>query len=148
MKKFTKDVLMGFKDAIAHARGDKSKGVVTTYTVPVINVKSVRKKTGLTQEAFARLFAIKVRTLQDWEQDRRTPGSAARIFLTIIDQHPSTVKKTLQSMGYSLALDSKKKSAKKAYKDPRKQSTKIVDPKFSKNKLHKKMLTRGTNNFY
>lgn len=165
MKKFVKDVLAGFEDAIAHAkslgavasvrrRRDKSRGVLTTYTipdrrsqllstrtlaqeVPVVDVKSVRKKTGLTQEAFARLFAIKTRTLQDWEQDRRTPGSMARVFLALIDQHPATVKKTLQSMGYSLVSESKKKYVKGKAKAFRNQAKKIVDPKSLKDRSRK-----------
>ena len=62
MRKFVKDVLAGFEDAIAYMEGDKSRGVSTTFTVPAIDVKAIRKKTGLTQEGFSRLFAIKTRT--------------------------------------------------------------------------------------
>ena len=139
MKKIVKSVLAGFDDAIAHAKGDESRGVLTTYTIPVVDVKSVRKKTGLTQEVFAHLFAIKIRTLQDWEQDRRTPGSTARVFLALIDQHPATVKKTLQSMGYSLVPDDKKESVKDKVKKSKSQAKRIVDPKSLKDRLHKKV---------
>ena len=95
MKKFVKDVLAGFEDAIAYAKGDKSRGVSTVMTIPHLNVKAIRKKTGLTQDEFSQLFAIKIRTLQDWEQNRRRPKSSARIFLLLIDQHLTTKEKSI-----------------------------------------------------
>ena len=112
MRKFVKDIVAGFEDAIAYLDGDKSRGVLTKFTVPAIDVKAIRKKTGLTQEAFSHLFAIKTRTLQDWEQARRTPGVSARVFLSLIDQHPATVKKTLKTLGHSLIAESYKKVTK------------------------------------
>lgn len=35
------------------------------------NVASISEKTGLSQECFATLLGVSVRTLQDWEQGRR-----------------------------------------------------------------------------
>ena len=37
------------------------------------NVKELRKQTGMSQSQFATYFDIPVRTLQDWEQERRQP---------------------------------------------------------------------------
>lgn len=96
MKKVIKDVAAGFEDAIAYMQGDKSRAVVTEYVIPDIDVKTVREKTGLTQDAFSQLFAIKIRTLQDWEQGRRRPTTQARVLLAIIDQNPKSVKRTLK----------------------------------------------------
>ena len=135
MKKIVKNIIAGLEDAIAYEQGDKSRGVSTTFTVPEINVKSIRKKTGLTQEAFSRLFAIKPRTLQDWEQDRRTPGVSARVFLLLIDQHPSAVKKTLRSLGQSLE---NKKKAKSMPTSSKKSHKKISEPNQLRNKRYKK----------
>jgi len=36
-------------------------------------MKEFRQSTGMTQQQFADYFGIPVRTLQDWEQGRRTP---------------------------------------------------------------------------
>jgi len=36
-------------------------------------MKEFRKSIGLSQAAFAEYFGIPVRTLQEWEQERRTP---------------------------------------------------------------------------
>lgn len=38
-----------------------------------MNIKELRAKTGLSQSKFAALVPLPVRTLQDWEQDKRTP---------------------------------------------------------------------------
>ena len=38
-----------------------------------MDVKLLRKSTGLSQSKFAAYFGIPVRTLQDWEQQKRTP---------------------------------------------------------------------------
>src|SRR5687768_11197281 len=102
MSKVKNDITSGLKDAIAYMRGDKSRGEQSIFTIPNIDVKSVREKTGLSQETFSYLFAIKIRTLQDWEQHRRQPGAPARILLALIDQHPTTVKKTLESLGHPI----------------------------------------------
>jgi hypothetical protein len=75
--------------------------------------------------------------MQDWEQDRRTPGSTARVFLALIDQHPATVKKTLQSMGYSIVPDGRKKSVNEKVRKSKSQAKRIVDPKSLKDRTRK-----------
>jgi DNA-binding transcriptional regulator YiaG len=38
-----------------------------------MTIKELRAQTGLSQTAFAKYFEIPLRTVQDWEQGRRTP---------------------------------------------------------------------------
>lgn len=38
-----------------------------------MEIKELRTRTGLSQSKFASHFGIPVRTLQDWEQKKRTP---------------------------------------------------------------------------
>lgn len=52
------------------------------------SVASVREKTGLSQERFATLLGVSIRTLQDWEQGRRAPSGAARTLLLIAERNP------------------------------------------------------------
>ncbi len=130
MKNLADEIIAGCEDAIAYLKGDKSRGVLTEYPIPSINVKAIRKKTGLTQEEFSGLFAIKTRTLQDWEQARRTPGTAARVFLALIDQHPATVRKTLKNLGYTIEKQPSKKS--KIPSPTTKTKKHINDPSASK----------------
>ena len=52
------------------------------------SVVSIRERVGLSQSEFATLIGISVRTLQDWEQGRRTPSGPARMLLLIADRNP------------------------------------------------------------
>jgi len=52
------------------------------------DVGRIREKTGLSQERFATLLGVSVRTLQDWEQGRRAPSGAARTLLMVADKNP------------------------------------------------------------
>lgn len=56
-----------------------------------VNVKELRKNLGMSQTAFARRFGFSLWTLQEWEQDRRRPGGAARVLLMVIARHPDLV---------------------------------------------------------
>jgi len=40
---------------------------------------------------FAALLGVSVRTLQDWEQDRRAPSGAARTLLLIAHKNPKAL---------------------------------------------------------
>jgi putative transcriptional regulator len=57
----------------------------------VVNVKKLRERLGLTQEAFAALYRIPVGTLRDWEQSRKVPDAPARAYLTVIARDPHAV---------------------------------------------------------
>ncbi|EQD61364.1 helix-turn-helix domain-containing protein [mine drainage metagenome] len=57
-----------------------------------VAVAAARAGTGLSQTAFAALLGVSVRTLQDWEQGRRTPSGAAQTLLRIAAQHPHIVR--------------------------------------------------------
>jgi putative transcriptional regulator len=58
------------------------------FTVASPEVKAVREKTSLSQSEFARLIGVSVKTLQNWEQDRRRPTGPAVALLRIIGQEP------------------------------------------------------------
>ncbi len=55
-------------------------------------VAEARAKTGLSQDKFASLLGISVRTLRDWEQGRRTPSGAAKTLLRIAAKHPKVLR--------------------------------------------------------
>jgi putative transcriptional regulator len=59
--------------------------------ISVPGVRSIREKTGLSQAKFAALLGVSVRTLQDWEQERRAPSGAARTLLLIADKNPTAL---------------------------------------------------------
>lgn len=55
-------------------------------TVP--SVQTIREKTQLSQTHFAQLLGVSLRTLQEWEQGRRSPSGAARTLLRVADSNP------------------------------------------------------------
>ncbi|HZQ50686.1 MAG TPA: NadS family protein [Bryobacteraceae bacterium] len=53
-------------------------------------VRSIRERTKLSQSEFARLIGVSVKTLQNWEQDRRRPAGPAAALLKIIAHEPQS----------------------------------------------------------
>jgi putative transcriptional regulator len=87
-KAFT-EISEGLKDAANHAKGKRS-GVVA-HTPEALNVRAIRKKTGMSQERFCATFGISIGTLRHWEQGLRTPRGTARVLLKVVDQNPKAV---------------------------------------------------------
>jgi putative transcriptional regulator len=54
-------------------------------------VAEVRKRAGLSQAEFARLMGVSVRTLQEWEQGRRSPSGAAKTLILIAAKNPAAL---------------------------------------------------------
>jgi putative transcriptional regulator len=55
-------------------------------------VALARAATGLSQATFARLLGVSVRTLQEWEQGRKSPSGAAATLLRVAARHPEVLK--------------------------------------------------------
>jgi putative transcriptional regulator len=60
-----------------------------------IDVAAIRRKTGLSQAAFARRIGVPVATIRNWEQGRRSPQGPARVLLALLDRNPKIVEETL-----------------------------------------------------
>jgi putative transcriptional regulator len=65
------------------------------HPVKEVNVKDIRNKLHISQEQFAKYFGVSVRTVQEWEQHRKTPTATARNFLRVIEVAPGIVQKAL-----------------------------------------------------
>lgn len=59
------------------------------------DVAAIRKRTGLSQTAFARQIGVPVATLRNWEQGRRCPDGPARVLLALLGKDPAIVARTL-----------------------------------------------------
>lgn len=59
-------------------------------------VAKIRVSTKLSQAKFAALMGISVRTLQDWEQGRRSPSGAAKTLLRVAEKHPDILLETIE----------------------------------------------------
>jgi putative transcriptional regulator len=58
-------------------------------------VAQARQKSGLSQAQFAQALGISKRTLQEWEQGRRSPSGAAQALIRIAKRHPEVVREAL-----------------------------------------------------
>lgn len=67
----------------------KKGDVGRVITLP--SVAHICERTGLSQAKFAALLGVSVRTLQDWEQDRRAPSGAARTLLMVAAKNPDAL---------------------------------------------------------
>jgi len=95
-KKAFDKIMAGLKDAIADARGEPGH-VAKVTTIAPVDVRSVRERTGLSQEDFSRTFGVPLATYRKWEQGQRAPTEAS-LLLHVIDRHPKTVLKVAKSV--------------------------------------------------
>ena len=58
-------------------------------------VVEARQRTGLSRAQFAEALSISKRTLQEWEQGRRSPSGAAQALIRIARKHPKVVREAL-----------------------------------------------------
>jgi len=95
MSTLADDLEKGLRSAIAYVQGDRKGVREHVVRVPQVDVKSIRQRFGMTQQEFARKFLFSVRSLQNWEQGRRSPDGPARILLTVIDREPEAVRRAI-----------------------------------------------------
>jgi len=60
-------------------------------------VLTARAATGLSQSAFSKLLGVSTRTLQEWEQGRKSPSGAAATLLKVAAHHPEVLKELVHS---------------------------------------------------
>jgi putative transcriptional regulator len=61
-------------------------------------VRIIRERTSLSQSEFAQLIGVSVKTLQNWEQDRRRPTGPAAALLSIIEHDPALAVRAIHRM--------------------------------------------------
>lgn len=87
------ELKQSMKEAVRIARGELAPA--RSFTVEAPDVKVIRERTGLSQSQFARLLRVNIKTLQNWEQHRRTPTGAAAALLTIFEREPEAALRAL-----------------------------------------------------
>jgi putative transcriptional regulator len=93
------EIVTSLKEAIAWAGGEDVAVRVTKVKVPTTDVRSVRRKLGLSQSEFAARFGFQPATVKNWEQGRTRPDGPARVLLAVIARHPEAVEDALQKAG-------------------------------------------------
>ncbi|MFV3126479.1 helix-turn-helix domain-containing protein [Niveispirillum sp. KHB5.9] len=87
-------IFQGLREALDHAKGEDVPGLVV-HVPTIVDVASVRRRTGLSQDAFSRRIGVSPATLRNWEQGRRSPEGPARVLLALLDRNPRIVEETL-----------------------------------------------------
>src|SRR6266705_764815 len=80
------ELLGSIREGGAMARGQTKSS--RRCVVEAAGVRAIRERTSLSQSEFADLIGVSVKTLQNWEQDRRRPTGPAAALLRIIAQEP------------------------------------------------------------
>jgi putative transcriptional regulator len=92
-KEMFEELLGSVREAGAILRGQKkpSRRIVISSS----GVRAIRERTSLSQSEFAHLIGVSVKTLQNWEQDRRRPTGPAAALLRIISLEPQLAVKAI-----------------------------------------------------
>ncbi|HBT96821.1 MAG TPA: transcriptional regulator [Desulfobulbaceae bacterium] len=92
-KELFADLLASIKEAGRISRGEAPAS--RSFFVEEQDVKSIRERLSLSQNEFARLMRVNIRTLQNWEQRRRRPTGPAAALLQIVANAPEAALKAL-----------------------------------------------------
>lgn len=96
----TKSKSMSTGEALGRKLLQSVREMKTAQAARVTNVEpnevaQARQKSGLSQAQFAQALGISKRTLQEWEQGRRSPSGAAQALIRIAKRHPEVVREAL-----------------------------------------------------
>ncbi|BDC48504.1 transcriptional regulator [Bryobacterales bacterium F-183] len=90
------DIIASVQEAIAWAEGKSSDARATQVEVPLVDVRSLRRKLRLSQSQFALRFGFAAASVKNWEQGRTRPEGPARVLLAVIAKHPEAVEDALR----------------------------------------------------
>lgn len=94
MSKFGDDLIKSLKEAVAHSRGEKVRGMrVTVVQIP--DVRAIRRRLRMSQQRFASAYRIPLATLKNWEQGRRQPDAPAAAYLLAIQRKPKEIMEAM-----------------------------------------------------
>lgn len=80
------ELVASIKEGGAIQRGEQESA--RTFHLDRLDIKRIHTDYDLTQEQFAAMLGISVRTLRNWEQGRRVPEGPAMVLLRVADKHP------------------------------------------------------------
>ncbi len=95
-KELFEELLTSIQQAGAIKRGEQEPE--RKFHIEQVDVKQIRENYNLSQNEFARMLGISVRTLHNWEQGRRTPVGSARVLLYVAAKYPEELLNTVKEM--------------------------------------------------
>jgi putative transcriptional regulator len=91
--KLFEEMLESVREGGAILRGQKAAS--RRFAVGSSGIRAIRERTSLSQSEFATMIGVSVKTLQNWEQDRRRPTGPAAALLRIIAHEPRLALKAI-----------------------------------------------------
>lgn len=96
-KKTINSIRRGLEQAIAFADGTSDRRDYRVHMPSEIDVRAIRNRLGMTQQAFADCFGFSINTLRHWEQGTRVPEGPTRAYLVVIGRDPDAVRRALSA---------------------------------------------------
>lgn len=90
-------IAAGLGAAIDYAEGNAHVGEFRIHVPASVDVKAIRKRQHLSQEAFAARYGFKVGRIRDWEQNRSTPDAPSRLLLKVIEKEPEALERAVSA---------------------------------------------------
>jgi len=84
-----RDIWQEVLDGVKEIKAGHGKRKSVEPRSPIVRA---RLKSGLTQAQFAALLGVSQRTLEQWEQGRRTPSGAAKTLIRVAELHPEVLR--------------------------------------------------------
>lgn len=72
MSKAGSRILQGAREALAFASGEAGASDYGVHIPPQVDVRAIRRQTGLSQKEFAARYGFSFGRIRDWEQGRRS----------------------------------------------------------------------------
>ncbi len=88
------ELLESVREGGAILRGEKEASRTAVIEPP--DVKRIREQYALSQSEFAAMLGISIKTVQNWEQGRRSPRGPASVLLQVAAKHPDAVWDVVQ----------------------------------------------------
>ena len=85
-----RDIWQEVLDGVRAIKGGRGRRMVAA---PRSSMVRARLKAGLTQAQFAALLGVSKRTLEQWEQGRRSPSGAAKTLIKLAELHPEVLRR-------------------------------------------------------
>lgn len=90
------ELLASVREGAAILRGEKEPSRTFVFVTP--DVKRIRGDLRLSQDEFAAMIGVSVRTVRAWEQGVRSPQGPARRLLFVAAQQPEAVWEAVRSL--------------------------------------------------
>lgn len=91
-------LIKSLEQVAAYKRGDLQLKVTEIHP-PRVDLKKLRAAIGMSQQEFAKRYALSIGVVRNWEQGVREPDGAARNYLALIERDPKRIAAEVAKLG-------------------------------------------------